>query len=395
VNIAILSWESLYGPAWSDAAVIASETARALAEAGHEVHVFTACGPGQAAECSHDGAHYHRCAHDRDLDPRKELESFTGAVLSRLRRAGGQTPFSVVHGFEWPTAGILGELRHTSGQATAWSFLRPDGGWMPPRWLIEHPDADPVWSHHPEDFADRILAPSEHLKRSFLEHWGLPWERVAVAHPGVDPGWPGGSVDPATVKARFGWDTFDPVVLFMGHLTPAARPGLLLDAMPMVLERHPNAKAIFAGHGEMAEFLLDRATVLDVAHAVQCTGATSTTVLAQLCQSCDAVCLPQQSTSLLSPHLQAWAASKPVVITTAHAAAAFVWHEVTGYVTGETAGQIASGILWLFADFERCRWVGANGRQAVDDAFGWPAVAERILDCYQRAAAERGPVART
>jgi glycosyltransferase involved in cell wall biosynthesis len=127
--------------------------------------------------------------------------------------------------------------------------------------------------------------------------------------------------------------------------------------------------------------------VLDVAHTVQFTREASDASLAQLCHSCDAVCLPQHSTSLLSPHLQAWAASRPVVITTAHAAAAFVWHEVTGYVTGETASQIASGVLWLFADFERSRWVGANGRQAVEDAFGWPAVAGRILACYRRVAA--------
>ncbi len=230
------------------------------------------------------------------------------------------------------------------------------------------------------------MAPSEQLRRSFLEHWGLPSDRVEVLHPGVDPAWPGHPVDPAEVKARLGCDTFDPVVLFAGDLTPAARPGLLIDAMLMVLERHPDAKAFFAGDGELAEFTAERSRVLGIEHAVRLLGEVPDAELAQLCQSCDVVCIPQRSRSLLSPCFRAWAAAKPVVVTPAHAAAAFVWHEVTGYVAEDTAGALAAGLLWMFEDFDRCRWLGANGRRAVEDAFGWAAISARLLDCYRRAA---------
>jgi glycosyltransferase involved in cell wall biosynthesis len=77
-----------------------------------------------------------------------------------------------------------------------------------------------------------------------------------------------------------------------------------------------------------------------------------------------------------------------VIITRAHAAAAFVWPEVTGYLAEESAAGFAAAALWMFADFDRCRWIGESGRKAVGDAFGWPAVAARLLDCYRRAAAE-------
>ncbi|NIO75902.1 MAG: glycosyltransferase [Armatimonadetes bacterium] len=390
MKIAILSWETLHGPAWTDAAIIASETARALVVAGHEVHVFTACGPRQAAEGHFDGVHYHRCAHDADPNPSEETRNFTSAVLARLRRAEEGERFAVVHGFEWPTAAILGELRRTGEHTTAWSFSRPDHGWEPPVWMLDRPNLEPTWSYHPDDFADRIFAPEEDLKRSFLAHWGLPWGRVEILYPGIDPNWPGPPIDPAQVKAALGCKTFDPVVLASGHLTPEARPGLLLEAMPLVLEKHPNAKVIFAGDGEMIEFLTDRTRVLNIEQAVRLTGEVSDRDLAQLCQASDVICLPQRTRSLVSPCLNAWAAAKPVVIARGNAAAAFVWHDVTGCVTEDTSAGLASGVLSLFEDFERCRLLGANGRRAVEDAFGWPTISGQLLHSYRQATAETG-----
>ena len=388
MRIALISWESLGGPAWTEVAQLVSETALALSARGPEVHVFTGRGPGQSAEAELDGVRYHRCAHDPDADPYEETVNFGRAVLHRIGKVEPSGRFGVVHGFEWPAAGVLGELRREGGRVTVWSFVHPHRDWRPPLWLLAQPDSESRWSYSPDDFADRVIAPSSPARAEFLDRWSMPAERVEVVHPGVDPGWPGEPVDPARVKAGYGFDVLDPVLLFIGALTPKARPGLLLEAMPLVLDQHPKARVLFAGEGELAGFLADRARVLGIESAVRLPGELPASELAKLCRSCDVVCLPQRSQALHSPVLQAWSASKPVVITRSHSAAAFVWPEITGYLADESGEGLAAALLWMFSDFDRCRWMGENGRRAVEDAFGWPAIAAHLLDCYRRAAAE-------
>jgi len=394
VKIAIVSWESLAGPAWTEAAVLASRSAETLAACGADVHLFTARGPQQPAEAMVGAVPCHRCAHDPSPDPREEVESFGRAVLDRLGEEERQETFDFVHGFEWPAAAVLGELRREGRRATAWSLLRFDEEWLPPKWLRDDPEVELRPRYHPEEFADRVLVPSDQAREWFLERWTVPPERVEVIHPGIDPLWLGETVDPAAVKAGLGFDVYDPVVLCIGPLTPAARPDLVLDAMPQVLERHQAAKLVFAGAGELAGYLRERALVLGVEGAARLPGEVCARELAQLCQACDVVCLPQRSRHLLAPYLESWSAGKPVVITGSHAAADFVWHEVTGYVVEDSCEGIARGILWLFEDFARCRWIGENGRRAVESAFGWPAIGGQLLDCYERTTAERALSAR-
>jgi glycosyltransferase involved in cell wall biosynthesis len=377
----------LGGPAWTEAATIASETARALAAQGAEVHVFTGRGPGQSAETRTDGVHYHRCAHDPDPDPAEEADNFARAVLALLRKREQSSGFEVVHGFEWPATLALGELRREGACGTVWSFLHPHQDWRPPLWLLAETEVAPRWGFSPDDFAEVIIAPYDAAKEAFLTRWGLPCESVQVVHPGVDPGWPGPADDAAEVKGGYHIGVFDPTLLFMGHLTRQSRADLLLDAMPLVLERHPQAKLVCAAGGEMEEFLADRACVLGLEQAVRLVGELPEPELARLCASCDLVCLPQRSRSLLSPLLQAWSAGKPVVTTRACSASVHVWHEVTGYLCEESAPGLAAGVLWMFSDFDRCRWVGGNGRRAVEEVFGWPAIGARLMQLYRRVAA--------
>lgn len=384
LRVALVSWESLAGPAWTELAVVVSETARALSAAGVEVHLFTTCAPGQSAETEQNGVCYHRCGHDRDLDAQQEAASFGRSVLSRLRRLKQGGPFHIVHGFEWPAAWVLGKLRSEGSGATVWSFLHSYEDWRPPRWVLDELVFEPRWSYSPDDFADQVIAPHGLAKDAFVARWGMPPDRVEVVHPGVDPDWARSAPDPAHVKAAYGIGVLDPTILFIGHLTREARADLLVDAMVQVLEGHPQAKLVIAGDGEMAGFLEDRSHMLGVEGAVRLPGELGEAQLAQLCASCDVVCLPQRSSELLPPLLNAWAAGKPVVTTRSHSAASYLWHEVTGYISDDSADGLAAGLLWLFQDFDRCRWVGKNGRRAVEEVFGWPAIAGRLIQLYRQ-----------
>jgi len=61
-------------------------------------------------------------------------------------------------------------------------------------------------------------------------------------------------------------------LVYFGALRAEHGPGLILDALPVVLERHPDASAVFAGDGELRGELEDRAGENGIADHVRFTG---------------------------------------------------------------------------------------------------------------------------
>jgi glycosyltransferase involved in cell wall biosynthesis len=59
-----------------------------------------------------------------------------------------------------------------------------------------------------------------------------------------------------------------------------------------------------------------------------------------------------------------------------------IWHEVTGLRIYPYPGSIAWGVCTLFTNFERARWMGGNGRVAVERGYTWDAVADSTLGVY-------------
>jgi glycosyltransferase involved in cell wall biosynthesis len=80
--------------------------------------------------------------------------------------------------------------------------------------------------------------------------------------------------------------------------------------------------------------------------------------------------------------LEAWAAGKPVVATVNGGPSEFVWHDVNGYKIFPSPDSIAWGIGTLFNNFEHGRWMGANGRKAVETTFSWDAIAGHTYGVY-------------
>jgi glycosyltransferase involved in cell wall biosynthesis len=102
----------------------------------------------------------------------------------------------------------------------------------------------------------------------------------------------------------------------------------------------------------------------------------------ELYKACDVVCVPSRNEPFGITILEAWSAEKPVVATKIGSPDEFIWHEVNGLKTDPHPESVAWGIGTLFHDFERARWMGRNGRLAVETAFSWDRVAEQTLSVY-------------
>ena len=99
-------------------------------------------------------------------------------------------------------------------------------------------------------------------------------------------------------------------------------------------------------------------------------------------RSADVVAVPSRNEPFGIVILEAWSAHKPVVSTKRGGPAEFVWHEVNGLQVDDTVESVAWGLGTLLADHNRCRWMGRNGRAAVDAAFSWDNIAEQTEEVY-------------
>jgi glycosyltransferase involved in cell wall biosynthesis len=176
----------------------------------------------------------------------------------------------------------------------------------------------------------------------------------------------------------------DPTVLFSGRMVLQKGPDLLVEAIPHVLKFYPNAKFVFAGDGEMRGSVEHRARELGISHATRFLGFQANGTLTRLYKACDVVCVPSRNEPFGIVLLEAWSAGKPVVSTINGGPAEFVWHEVNGLHVYANPDSIAWGLGTLFTNFEWGRWMGRNGRIAVESAFCWDSIADRVLDVYHQ-----------
>jgi hypothetical protein len=59
------------------------------------------------------------------------------------------------------------------------------------------------------------------------------------------------------------------------------------------------------------------------------------------------------------------------------------WHEVNGLKIYPNPNSVSWGICRIFSDFDWARWMGSNGRTAVEERFTWNTIAEQTLELYE------------
>ena len=173
------------------------------------------------------------------------------------------------------------------------------------------------------------------------------------------------------------------MVLFAGRMTAQKGPDLLVEAIPFILGRYPNAKFVFAGDGDLRGAVEHRAHQIGIGHATRFVGAQNAWALRDLFKACDCVCVPSRNEPFGIVILEAWSAGKPVVASENGGPSELIWHNVTGYKIYPNPHSIAWGIGTLFGNFEHARWMGQNGRRAAEKDFSWDKIVDHTLAIYK------------
>jgi glycosyltransferase involved in cell wall biosynthesis len=114
-----------------------------------------------------------------------------------------------------------------------------------------------------------MLLPCSGYVYDDLRAQGVPESFMRRVYTGIDLDRVLRGHDPAdSARAEFGWDASHKVIGSVARLVPMKGHTHLLDAAPLVLEKHPEARFLIVGDGELRPGLEDQARRLGVADKV-------------------------------------------------------------------------------------------------------------------------------
>ncbi len=111
--------------------------------------------------------------------------------------------------------------------------------------------------------ADKIIANSDHALEAFLAGRRRDPARHVVHPIGLDPGpFATAKSDRAAFRRDLGLAPETPILLFAGRMTPEKNPVFAVDVLAALRRRAPDAVAVFAGDGDLADAVRERAAAL-------------------------------------------------------------------------------------------------------------------------------------
>lgn len=179
-------------------------------------------------------------------------------------------------------------------------------------------------------------------------------------------------------------------VLFVGRFEPRKGPRVLIDALPVLRERHPEASLIMVGEGSQRRACEDAVPVA-LREAVTFVGRVPGWELAQMMGQAAVVAVPSlggESFGIVL--LEGMAAGRPVVASNIPGYAAVLRDGAEGIlVPPGDATALADALARVLDDPARAREMGESGRKRAA-RYDWPEVAAEIESVYAEALVSSG-----
>lgn len=229
---------------------------------------------------------------------------------------------------------------------------------------------------------DQLICVSEKNREARSRYLYTPVERTSVVVNGVDTEdftpVEGALLSP--LRHDLGLPEGAPVVGAVVRFEPEKGLNYLLDAMPAVLERCPDAYLLLVGEGPLGDELAAQASRLGIAERVIFAGfhPDPRPYLALM----DAFVLPVPVGSMSIGLLEAMAMRRAVVITFGDPGEAVIHGESGLWSRPRDPEALARAIVRLLADPALAQVYGAAARQRVEEHFSATNVARRLSAIY-------------
>jgi glycosyltransferase involved in cell wall biosynthesis len=222
--------------------------------------------------------------------------------------------------------------------------------------------------------ASAILTMSERLRRSFIEDFGLPAEKVHTIHAGPN-------FDPDRIPVR-GMQRPDgpPTVLFVGRAFERKGGDVILAAFARVRAELPAARLLIVGPSDLR---LDQPGVTCLGFLDKQTPA-GWQALCDAYASADVFCLPTRFEPFGIAFLEAMFFGVPCVGPDEWAVPEMIRDGVTGHLaTPGDERAFADRLVTLLRDPGAAARMGTEGRRLARESFTWPASIDRMLMVFE------------
>jgi glycosyltransferase involved in cell wall biosynthesis len=236
--------------------------------------------------------------------------------------------------------------------------------------------------------AAAVIALGEPVEKVVVEEKGVPADRVSVIYPGIDLSEYDRPGAPAQIQ---GIAPEHKVIMYVGSIVhPNQGVPILIDALPAVFDRLPEARCVLVGGPDSAGRAYraqlgvhgDRLTVL--------TGQTPEQVVA-LTRRADVLVHPRlacrENYSVQSKIAVYLAAGRPIVATDFGDYRTILGRTGAGRLTAVDPSALAGGILDVLSNPALAARLAAATHCVAEEYFGMNRNIERYLDVYDRALA--------
>jgi phosphatidyl-myo-inositol dimannoside synthase len=217
-----------------------------------------------------------------------------------------------------------------------------------------------------------VLAPSRATADSVVSLQGVAREKVRVLHWALDPDFEArpAANSSSRLPAEFPQGR---VILTVGRWLANERyKGMdtLIQAMPRLLLRWPDAALVVVGSGDDKEWLINLARDSGVQRHIHFLSDLTSSELSACYAAAELFALPSRGEGFGFVYLEAMARGKPVIGGAHGGAPEIIQDGLTGYLVqhGDTV-QLATSIDALLSNPEAARQMGARGRERVEKEF--------------------------
>lgn len=269
-----------------------------------------------------------------------------GLLSHRLRKAGATRIVALTHG-------------HEVWWAKLWPFT----------WAIRRIGSGVDVLTYLGNFTEQAIS------RSLSKSARASMVRIA---PGIDTSHFAPVVDSHLLKQELDLEG-KRVIVSVGRLVHRKGQDTLVEALPKIVERHPNAHLLFVGVGPHLEYIHKRAIQLDVLSHISFVGRVQYADLPRFICVGEIFAMPSRSRlagleveGLGIVYLEASACGLPVVGGISGGAPDALLEGETGFaVDGLNPAAVAEKILYLLDNPDVASKMGARGRQWIADEWEW------------------------
>ena len=392
-RLLILSWE--YPPLIEGGlARHVRKVSEALVELDLDVHVLTRGGEEMAEEETVGGVAIHRVREPTRPTDLGEfvawVERMNSDMLAVGVELGDRYDFDLVHGHDWLVA-MAGDHLARRFRAPLVTTIHATEHGRHQGWVDKHPQS---YIHGVERWitnrADQVIVCSFYMREQVAEIFGVPDERITVIWNGIDPDdlQPHPGPELKRLRAQFAAPD-EKLVLLIGRLVYEKGFQLALEAMPTVIERHPETRFLVAGSGTHEQELRRQAEELVLMENGTFLGWMGDDVLHSLYRIADVCVVPSIYEPFGLVALEAMASGCPCIVADTGGLREVVPHEEAGLrFTARDPASLVEMVERIFRDHDLRESLVAEAAEHVL-RFDWGDVAERTAEVYAEVISSR------